>query len=460
MLLTPFASKVKLVFGSANQKSSALIVGLLISVMGFLFHWNLELKLERFGVYQQYNVLFDADPNVVWHSFSDLGDEPHTDLYYQRQVAHPNVSAFFAAPIRALAKVLTIVFPGKFENRKHLHRTMALAVVPLMAALYYLVVYRLFLRCAFSILLAGLFTLLALVSFTQLLFGSIPELFAISNLAIALAYLLFLVSKDRRGRLCFMAWIAIGVFAAGVTIPNLVPVGILFWVREMYDRSGVRISFARVLGWATLVLTLTLALQEIMLGATGLKRPSLHQEADWIRGFGAKNAGNAAKKFLTFPEVIVNAIIAPEPERIPNEFAVQMNPSARYAFKFSFDHLDRRRARDAVFSVRNLSGMVLLLLLASSIRPLADKDRSLFLLSCGSGLLIACNMIFHSLWGSERFLYSQHWHTPLVFLGALWVATHLHASWQRYCLVAALIGVTALNNWTVGRTLFMALSAW
>lgn len=104
-------------------------------------------------------------------------------------------------------------------------------------------------------------------------------------------------------------------------------------------------------------------------------------------------------------------------------------------------------------------GMVLLLLLFLPIRRLADEDRSLFLLSWGSGLLIFYNMIFHSLWGSERFLYSQHWHTPLVFLFALWVATKLRVSWQRNGLVAALIGVTVINNLTVGRTLLEALSA-
>jgi len=459
MLLTQLASKVKFIFGSANQKSSSIIVGLLISIMGFLLHWNLELKLERFGVFQQYNVLFDADPNVVLHSFTNLGDEPNIDLYYMRQLAHPNVPTFFAAPIRVLSKGLTIVSPGKFDDTKYLHRQCALVIVPLMAALYYWIVYRLFLRLTLSLLLASLFTLLALVSFTQLLFGSIPELFAINNLAIALAYLLFLVSKDGRERQCFMAWTAVGMFATGVTITNLVPMAILFWLSEIYQHRGVWISIARVVGWAALVLALTFALQDIMLGATGLKRPSLSHEFDWIQTFGTKNAKNAVKKFFTFPEVVVNSIIAPEPKQIPNAFAMQMNPSARYAFKFSFDHLAQKSWHNAFFSVRNLIGMVLLLLLLLPIRQLAREDRSLFLLSWGSGLVVFYNMIFHSLWGSDRFLYSQHWHTPLVFLGALLVATKLHVSWQRCGLVAAVIGVTAINNWTVGRTLLEALSA-
>lgn len=459
MLLTKLTSKGKLFFGLTKQKLSAMGVGLSIAVVGFLFHWNLELKLERSGVYQQYNVLFDADPNVVWHSFVDLGDEPNMDLYYQRQFAHPNVTAFFAAPIRALSKVLTRVLPGPFDDHKYLRRQLALAIVPLMAALYYLVIFQLFLRLKFSLLPASLFTLLALVSFTQLLFGSIPELFAINNLAIALAYLLFLVSKNRGGRPCYMAWTAVGMFATGVTITNLVPMVILFWLREIYQHRGVWISIARVVGWATFVLALTFALQQITHSATGLKRPSLSQEAGWIQDFGTKNVKKAAKKFLSFPEVVLNSILAPEPEQVANVFAVQMNPSARYPFKFSFDRYDQKRWPAAVFSVRNLIGMVLLLLLFSPIRQFADKDRSLFLLSWGSGLLLFYNMIFHSLWGSERFLYSQHWHTPLLFLGALWVATKFCVSWQRNGLLAALIGITVINNLTVVRALLETLSA-
>ncbi|UCE07115.1 MAG: hypothetical protein JSW07_03505, partial [bacterium] len=166
-----------------SLKWVSVAVGLLIAVVGFLCHLNLELKFERLEVYNQYNVFFDADPNVVLYSFANLGDVPNKDPYYRRQLAHPNVVGFFSVPIRALVKVLSTIFPNKFDER-YLQRQLAFLIVPISAALFYLVLHRLFLRLGFSLPLASLLTLLVFVSFSQVLFGSIPELFAISNLAI------------------------------------------------------------------------------------------------------------------------------------------------------------------------------------------------------------------------------------------------------------------------------------
>ncbi|UCE06745.1 MAG: hypothetical protein JSW07_01505, partial [bacterium] len=263
--------------------------------------------------------------------------------------------------------------------------------------------------------------------------------------------------KDLRGIRCFIAWTALGMFATGITITNIVPIIILFWLREIYNRNRVSVSIVKVLGLATLILALTFSLQVIILFAMGIDRPSLKQEAGWIQMFGTKNIHSATRKFLTFPAVFVDSIIAPEPKQKPNKFAIEMNPAARYPFQFSFDYDDQGRLRNRLLSTRNLAGIALLLLLLLPIRALSNVDRSLLLLSRGAWLIIVFNVIFHSLWGSERFLYSQHWHVPLFFLFAVFVSTQLRSSRMRNSLVMASVILFAINNVMVVRTILITL---
>jgi hypothetical protein len=216
----------------------------------------------------------------------------------------------------------------------------------------------------------------------------------------------------------------------------------------------------KALGMAALILALTLTLNVMTNFAPGAKQPSLDEEADWIKMFGTKNVHRISKKFFTFPAVLVNSIIAPVPKQQPNEYAILMNPAARHPFLFTFDSDEQKGySTPPLLSPRNLAGIVLFLLLLLPIRASLKTDRSLFLLSWGALLIIAFNWALHSVWGWDRFLYSQHWHVSLMFLLATLVATQLHSSRVRIALVAASVILVAVNNLVVVRTILMVLQA-
>ena len=357
--------------GTISSKWISIAVGLMIAVVAYTFHLSLELRLDRLEVFDQNNVIFDADPNEVLSSLADGGliafAGPNWD--HRRGLVHPNLGNFFAIPIRAFAKSLFIISPDELDEW-YLRRQLALLIVPLSAALFYLVFHRLLLRLKFSLLLASLFTLLVFVSFSQMLFGSIPESYAISNFAIILAYLLFVIFRGRRGLPRFIAWAAVGVFATGVTITNIVPVIIFFWLSEIYNRSRFAVSIVKASGMAVFILAFTLALNVMSNYAAGVEPRSLGQEANWIRFFGSGNTQVISRRFLTFPAVLVNSIIAPVPKQQPNEYALRMNPEARYSFQFTFDYDEGRGSTTPLLSPRNLAGIVLFLLLLLPIRAL------------------------------------------------------------------------------------------
>jgi hypothetical protein len=440
---------------AASSKWIAFALGVLIAIAGFMFHWSLELRLEKLEVLNQYSVFFESDPNDVLSTFACWGLD---NVVYRRGFIHANLGTFFGVPIKAFGKTFSIISHGKVD-RSNLQRQLGLLVVPISAALFYLVFHRLLLQLGFSLSLASLFTLLAFVSFSQMIFGSIPETFAISNLAIALTFLLFVIDRGRRGIRSFLTWTAVGVFATGITITNIVPVIILFWLRENYKRSSFIVSIAKSLGIAALILALTVTLNAITFFATDVTHGTLKQEASAASEYKTRNVYLISKKFLTFPALLINSIIAPMPKTQPDEYTIKEYPKSRYLFRFTFD-LDEWQEEPSTkpFSPRNLAGIALFLLLLLPIRSFANSDRSLFLLSWGALLIIGFNWSLHSIWGTDRFLYSQHWYFSLMFLLAALIATQL-SSRLSTVLVAASVILVAANNLAVVRSILMVLRA-
>ena len=409
--------------------------------------------MERLGVFNQLNIMFDADPQEVLYSIAH-GGGGGSQADYRRGLIHPNMGNFFTVPIRALVETLSVLLHGDLDKRD-LRRRMALLVIPISSALFYLTFFSLLLLLRFSLPLASLFTIYSFVSYSQMLFGSIPETYAISNLAIALAFLLFVISKDRSGMPCFVSWIAVGMLATGITITNIVPVLILFLLREIYKRNTITHSIIKTSGMAVIVLALTLTLNVISNVSAGYKQRSLSEETSWAKEFGTFKLKTVKRNFLTFPTILGYSIIAPVPKEIPNKFAMMMNPAVRYTFRFTFDDDARWGSKIRLVSISNLAGIVLFLILLLPARASPSVDRSLLFLSWGALLIIGFNWILHSVWGLDRILYSQHWHVSLMFLLAALVATQLRSSWVRTSLVAASIILVAANNLVVLHTMLM-----
>jgi hypothetical protein len=414
----------------------------LIAVAGFAGHLALELTLHRLHVFDQHNVLFDADPNEAIDVFARGGY-----TYGHRQgMVHPALRVFFTAPIKIGAILLTKLTAGTDVASMRLRLTLLLA--PTAAALFYFTFHQVLRRLRLSQGLAALGTVLALVSFGQLLFGSVPESYVISNLLIAIAFWLAVASAEQPRGAGLAAWIALGLASTGVTVTNIVPISAIFWMSELTRSRRMGTSVVRAILMAAVVLMLALGLNLAVNRSSGATRP-LGEDVGWATAFVTTQPTAIAARLATFPALLVDSIVAPVPRTIPNDYAILVKADARYRFQFTFDSDGQKGTTTSVVSVRNVLGTGLVVLFAWtwwSFRGTSDEDGPAHAV-CGAALLIlAFNAVLHSFWGLDRFLYSQHWDVALKLLIVMSVVAPRRRTSR--VVAACLLGVAVIvaNN--------------
>ncbi|MEO8482739.1 MAG: hypothetical protein ABI634_11050 [Acidobacteriota bacterium] len=310
--------------GARPSPSRRFVVamGLLMALGAFVIHLALEREFARLQVFSQANVLFDADPNEVLDTLATGGGG-------RQGFIHPGIRVFFTAPIKVAALAISKVSAGTSDT-SYWRRRLALLAAPTSAALFYVVLLNILLRIGVSSVDSCVLTLLAFLSFSQLLFGSIPESFPVSNLAVAVAFLLFVVPPNDDNTSRAAAWVAVGVFAAGITITNIVPVAILLWLDGVAFGVGVVRSCLKTAILSLVAVGVILSVNVVTNRAAGIQSQA-SSDTTFVTRFASLTPRVVARKFLTFPAVLVNTIVAPMPRMAPDAFARSI--SARYPFR-------------------------------------------------------------------------------------------------------------------------------
>jgi len=371
-----------------------------IAVTSFTFYLSVEFKLDELHGFDEFNTFFGADPNKVLDALFEGAGRQH--------LAHPNLAHFFSLPLKGISKIFAA---GRRGYAQMLFRKqLAMFIVPLAAALQSFVAFRVFMRLGFRVASASLLTLLGCVSFSQMVFGSMPETFAISGLAITLAYLLALQSEKILGRVQEGKWIALGVFGTGITITNILPVGLLYGLWQRRRGASAVVVFRRI---ATVVVVVFVTVFAIR-GAVNLLsnvQPGTITEGKYVSSFLVPDPGRQA---MMFPSAIMNGLaLAPSKGvwALQNELWREREKDYGYPYKFTMQ-------TPRVFSVRNLTGVGLIALVLAALFRLRRARHPAWPYCLASMLILAFNWALHSIWGEEQFLYSQHWQFPLFVLVA------------------------------------------
>lgn len=412
--------------GRAGLLGAVLLPGLLALVV-FFGHWHLERQLDKLQVFAQYDVLFDADPNIRVIGFA------HGWGAFNRNLMHPNLANFINPPLRFVARSLQMAGVVS-EEVLTVRRSLALLVTPLVSALQALALVVLFRRLGSTWFPALLLALLGSVAFSQLIFGSLPDHFALSNLVLTGAFILS-VELARGETIHWPAWLLLGWLAAGITLTNLLIVALLLWVpllmRQRRWRWPTR-QAAILVGIALAVTFVSFHLLNLGYDAEPQPPPAAVQ---WSGNFWRDDP---AVNLRRFPTALADAVAPTGPQAIPIRYLWPRD--SRYIFQFTLDE------GGEIFSRRNLLGTaVFVLLIAGTLAHLrvGGHRRTLALAALA---VLAFNALFHALWGHEYFLYSQHWLTASLFLlaGILSVRPHLQAF--TLTLLAALVVAVGMNN--------------
>jgi hypothetical protein len=382
--------------GSSRRQSSKIALALAIPV--FALHLAFALRLDGLGVFNQQDVFFNADVAVRVRCMVE------NDCRGRSSFSHPNLALFVNPPLQAAAGVLTL---GGLTgiDRATARRFVALCVSPLASALKAPVVFFVLLGLGVSIGQAGLLAALSVVSFSQLVFGSIPESFALSGLAIALTYLLAIRTMRRRDRRLW-PWILVGVLTAGITVSNLVVVVVLFTTARLHAGERLRAVLARVAIVVGLVLLPTAALPTMFRDAYRLEEVSIEGGTQYTERW--LKTHRIVNRVLATPSAWAHTFAAPEPGLGHNLPARLM--ASRYQYRFIMAH------REDVFCFRDPLGFLFVLLfVAGALGYLGAPAHARWM--CGASLvIIAFNWMLHSAWGVDLILYSQHWQLSLLVL--------------------------------------------
>lgn len=404
-------------------------------VLVFAVNYTIERKFDRLRVFDQYNVVFDTDPPGRLATISHGTGE--------RNFVHPNFRFIFSLPIRLTAK--TWVTCGLARDGRAIRRSMGMLVVPLLSGGTAFLAFRLFLQLGFSIGNSCLMTLLGGGSFSQLIFGSVPDHFAVSGFILTISYLVAADSVHRGGKVRWGAWLTCGVLAASVTITNLISVGILFATTAFTshrDNSRPIRTSALFLGLAGAI-TYTIAVLGLGVESTfqnaivshDVKRPAagtddkqapdpgevtatesfansesslpaerplwrrvVAGDQKWMNRFWETNTSG---KIVHIPLAIVNTLAPADVSTKDNVWG----RGQRYSYQFTLEKSSG--------AVRTLLAAILL---ATGSFACLKRRGPLFALGVASLGILTFNFLLHALWGQEYFLYSQHWLVPLLVL--------------------------------------------
>jgi hypothetical protein len=257
----------------------------------------------------------------------------------------------------------------------------------------------------FSTLQSTLLAFASSATFTHLLFASMPESFGLTGAWLAVLLLAGAWSL-RMGNLphrdagwMLLLWIALAVLGVGITVTNLIPLGI---VMAFTGYAGQRPT-TRVFRDIVVACLVALIGNVVLLGLT--VGPNFNPQMQknmpvGIRGFVHPHP---LRRIVLYPAAVSNAIAPPPPTLL-------VEPQGLTPYYFTLVRRPQFRSSDYWFR-----GAIWGLLILGTVGCLRTESHLRNLTFAVLAILVF-NGVFHAWWGSEYILYSQHWQAGAVLL--------------------------------------------
>ena len=412
-----------------------------LAAIALSIHLLIAVQLDASGSFDQQDVFFHADTQ------SRLECAVEGKCAGRSTIAHPNLALFVNPPVGAVAMLLSGRGASKADVAEARHRA-SIWLSPVAAGLQAAVAFYFLLSIGLGRIPAAVATLLGVFSFSGLVFGSIPESFALSGLLITIAY--WLASRPEPGAVPrWGRWFVLGLFATGITVTNLVYIAILFFIARLNAGDDWQRSAFRCLPLTAAVGAATLLLAIVSHGLYESRPLEMSEGVRYIDTWSRDN--NPIERAAGFPTALANSIVAINP--IPAHNYQARLHDAQYKFRFSFE------GRPEVFTAaRPFATTLLLFAIAGGVAMWRSEPRVRYVAAASIAIVIF-NFVLHAFWGVEVFLYSQHWLQAfsLLAVGVLFLP-------DRFATAALLLMTTftlaiAANNYHVGRVMLKYFAA-
>jgi len=389
----------------------AALASLIVSIV-------LMRQFAAMGIFYLDDTLFNSDPRSMLEVLSQ-GKRSISILYPElRNSIHPYLWFYFGPFIRVLAKIAAVTGISQ-GNEVQLRAVLGTFVIPLISTAQVVAFGLLLKAMGFCIRHIVLITALNIVAFSNLIFGAIPEHFAISNLALTLLILVAVLSLRARRMARPWVWISLGLFSAGVTITNAVAFGIVHLSTALQLRFDAAIrtvarSFTLALSIALFVLLSAYALGFAIDGP--LEKGSVRDDfvPRYVRGdvmvWSAPLRALAALGNALAPDRSDIRTVAPIP--VPSPYDPALAPPFHES-PYPIYTLEPAPGEAPGIGLLGLIAVVGMALGAGAMVARGGLWRATAFVALG---LIGYNMALHLVWGDEFFVYSQHWISPSLLL--------------------------------------------
>ena len=378
------------------------------------------------------DTLFNADAGWFLMGFAD-GHGTGTS-WGGRSLIHPNVANFINPPVRVLAHLCTAVLlcatPAEMARRQ-----VATAVAPALAAtesvLLFLAAWLLFRRRLLAVLAATMNAAL----FPSVIFGALPESYALSGCAFAALF--YLVARQAVGlAVGSAAWILVGAALAGATITNLVPFALIVALAQLHATGTVRQALMRTLGLSVSAVLVTAVLAVAIASAYGsladFRTGSVKQRVEIdvsryrpgtesLAGYTRRQLGKILPRAaVAFPVALGNTLLPGSPSvrnaAKPGE-PVRRGDATEPDVPHATLEITYEQSGATWGTVLSLFAIVGAVWCAFAL-PHANR-----LVYLAAVMLVAYNWAFHSVFGTELFLYAKHWTVGVSVV--LWAWLHV-----------------------------------
>ncbi len=407
-------------------------IAAILAATSFAIHLVIALQLDAVRSFDQQDVFFHADTR------SRLECTVEGRCAGRSTIAHPSIALFVNLPVGAVAFLLASR-GTEADAVVAARRSATIWLSPLATGLQSGAAFFFFLTLGLNRTAALLASLLGVVSYSGLVFGSIPESFALSHCLITLGFLLTSLARPganpRWGQ-----WFALGVIATGITVTNLVSVAILFVTARLNADEGWWLSGGRCLQLMAAIGVTTSLLAVISHGLYESRPLEASEGVRYIKTWSRNN--DPLIRAAQFPTALANSIVATNPTLADN-YQGRVH-DARYQFRFSLEGLP------GVFTRARPFATVLLLLAAIGALAMLRAQPQTRNIATAALVIVICNFTLHAFWGVELLLYSLHWLQAfsLLTVGMLFLPARFETA--GIVLLGIFTAAIGANNYNVG----------
>jgi len=394
-------------------------------------------ELVALGVLREWNVLFDADPNIYFRNFAT----GRTFGYWGgRSFIHPNLTNFVHLPLRPLSELLALL-PLDLGSALEVRERLALLVTPVVAALRVpllaLLMRSLGLSVGWTLTLCALDT----VSFSTRLFASIPESYLITGTLVVLVLWLGMRALHGRPPRAAVWLVALFVLGGVATLSLSVGAVVLFVaLRAHQPRTRALVLTGILVAGAFVLNALLYQASRVVYSAPPFHpRATEHLDDGWNPGL--------TRMLVDYPRGLANAYLPATPG-MREEYHAENHHTHVLTF-------ERGNPGVAVADPRIVIFLAIVLLSVAAVRWLPLRRRAPFGIAV---TILVIGALLHGVFGKELVLYAQHWKISiLLLLAGLYHLPPKGRTFAWYGLVALTLVMT-VNNALVMRDILRALA--